>query len=42
MRNRHKKSYICIAFALVSALSALAQSGRTDSPAVGRPSTEGK
>lgn len=30
MRNRHKKSYICIAFALVSALSALAQSGRTD------------
>ena len=30
MRNRYKKSYICIAFALVSALSALAQSGRTD------------
>jgi hypothetical protein len=28
VRNRHKKFYICIAFALVSALSALAQSGR--------------
>ena len=30
MRNRYKKSYICIVFALVSVLSALAQSGRTD------------
>jgi len=30
VRNRYKKSYICIVFALVSALSALAQSGRTD------------
>lgn len=30
MRNRYTKSYICIVFALVSALSAVAQSDRTD------------